>query len=110
MARRAATTRVPGYDERARHAAVAAAERPRQGYGNPRPPPPDRATHADIRAILLATGDEEIVEDTSTDHYWGRGRSGTGKNVLGEILMRTRTQLHADLAQKDSGQGRRQRS
>jgi N-glycosidase YbiA len=33
--------------------------------------------HADIRAVLLATGDEEIVEDTSTDHYWGRCRTGT---------------------------------
>ncbi|MFD6568283.1 NADAR family protein [Micromonospora profundi] len=60
--------------------------------------------HADIRAILVDTGDEEIVEDTSTDHYWGRGRSGTGRNMLGRILMRTRTQLRADLTQ-----GRRQR-
>ncbi|GAA1535717.1 NADAR family protein [Dactylosporangium maewongense] len=65
--------------------------------------------HADIRAILLDTGDEEIVEDTSTDHYWGRGRSGTGKNMLGRILMRTRTQLRADLTQNANTQGRRQR-
>ncbi|KJS62134.1 NADAR family protein [Streptomyces rubellomurinus] len=49
--------------------------------------------HDDIREILLATGDEEIVEDTSTDHYWGRGRTGTGRNMLGRILMRTRSQL-----------------
>jgi NADAR domain len=48
---------------------------------------------------LLATGDEEIVEDTSTDHYWGRGRTGTGKNMLGRILMRTRTQLRARLSE-----------
>jgi ribA/ribD-fused uncharacterized protein len=51
------------------------------------------AAHADIRAVLLSTGDEEIVEDTGTDHYWGRGRSGTGRNMLGRILMRTRTGL-----------------
>jgi ribA/ribD-fused uncharacterized protein len=51
--------------------------------------------NADIRAILLATGDEEIVENTSTDHYWGGGRGGTGRNMLGRILMRTRTQLRA---------------
>jgi ribA/ribD-fused uncharacterized protein len=56
------------------------------------------AAHADIRAVLLATGDEEIVEDSSTDHYWGRGRTGTGKNMLGRILMRTRTQLRTDPA------------
>lgn len=51
--------------------------------------------HPDIRAVLLDTGDEEIVEDTGTDHYWGRGRNGNGKNMLGRILMRTRTQLRA---------------
>ncbi|MFF2963779.1 NADAR family protein [Streptomyces sp. NPDC057963] len=39
--------------------------------------------HADIRDILLSTADEEIVGDTTTDHYWGRGRTGTGKNMLG---------------------------
>ncbi|MFD0270442.1 NADAR family protein [Streptomyces sp. NPDC127106] len=52
-------------------------------------------THADIHEILLSTGDEEIVEDTTSDHYWGRGRTGTGKNMLGRILMRTRTRLRA---------------
>ncbi|MGF1428650.1 NADAR family protein [Kitasatospora sp. LaBMicrA B282] len=51
--------------------------------------------HPDIRAVLLSTGDEEIVEDTTTDHYWGRGRTGTGKNMLGRILMRTRGQLRS---------------
>ncbi|MFJ9648925.1 NADAR family protein [Streptomyces sp. HUAS TT3] len=52
-------------------------------------------THEDIREILLSTGDEEIIEDTTSDHYWGRGRTGTGKNMLGRILMRTRTRLRA---------------
>ncbi|MEV8326994.1 NADAR family protein [Kitasatospora sp. NPDC059811] len=52
--------------------------------------------HPDIRAVLLATGDEELVEDTGTDHYWGRGRTGTGRNMLGRILMRTRTRLRAE--------------
>ncbi|WP_281428060.1 NADAR domain-containing protein [Actinoplanes hulinensis] len=54
------------------------------------------AAHADIRVILLGTGDEEIVEDTDTGHYWGRGRSGAGRNMLGRILIRTRTRLHSD--------------
>jgi ribA/ribD-fused uncharacterized protein len=49
--------------------------------------------HADIRAVLLATGDAEIVEDTTTDHYWGRGSSGNGRNMLGKILMQTRARL-----------------
>ncbi|MDH6125834.1 ribA/ribD-fused uncharacterized protein [Kitasatospora sp. GP82] len=64
-------------------------------------------THADIRDILLSTGDEEIVEDTATGHYWGRGRTGTGKNMLGRILMRTRGRLRAELAEVQRNQGRR---
>ena len=67
------------------------------------------AAHAEIRSILLATGEEEIVEDSSTDQYWGRGRTGTGKNMLGRILVRTRARLRADLAQNDQTQGRRER-
>ncbi|CAL9370194.1 hypothetical protein SUDANB120_00848 [Streptomyces sp. enrichment culture] len=52
--------------------------------------------HADIRDILLSTVDEEIAEDTATDHHWGRGRTGTGENMLGRIPMRTRNQLRAE--------------
>ena len=57
--------------------------------------------HVDIRELLLSTGDEEIVEDTTTDHYWGRGRTGNGRNMLGKILMRTRSRLRAEQAGKD---------
>src|SRR6266508_3656414 len=46
MARRAATTRVPGYDKRPRDAANAADERPGQGCGNSRPPSPDHGAAA----------------------------------------------------------------
>lgn len=55
-------------------------------------------THADIREVLLATGDQEIVEDSPTDSYWGRGSGGNGRNMLGRILMETRAQLRADRA------------
>jgi len=58
-------------------------------------------THADIREILLATGDQEIIEDSPTDHYWGQGSTGAGKNTLGRILMEARTQLRTEVA--DSG-------
>lgn len=47
-------------------------------------------THADIRAILLATGDEEIIENTTTDYYWGCGTEGNGRNMLGQLLMQVR--------------------
>ncbi|MCA9895157.1 MAG: NADAR family protein [Anaerolineae bacterium] len=47
-------------------------------------------THTDLRALLLATGDEDIVENAPGDRYWGAGPDGTGKNMLGKILMETR--------------------
>jgi len=47
-------------------------------------------THADIREILLATGDEEIVENAPGDYYWGCGKDGSGKNMLGQILREVR--------------------
>ncbi len=50
-------------------------------------------THADIRAVLLNTGDEEIVENAPHDYYWGCGADGSGQNRLGQILMETRALL-----------------
>lgn len=52
-------------------------------------------THADIREILLSTGDAPIVENAPKDYYWGSGADGTGKNMLGVILMETRQRLRA---------------
>jgi ribA/ribD-fused uncharacterized protein len=51
--------------------------------------------HAELRELLLATGDEEIVEDVPHDYYWGIGREGTGQNRLGRIMMRIRAELRA---------------
>ena len=50
-------------------------------------------THADLRATLLGTGDEEIVENAPGDYYWGCGADGSGKNRLGKILMEVRAIL-----------------
>ena len=47
-------------------------------------------THAKIREILLATGDELIIENAPKDYYWGCGYDGSGKNKLGQILMAVR--------------------
>ena len=40
--------------------------------------------HAAIRDRLLATGDEEIVENAPGDYYWGCGADGSGCNKLGD--------------------------
>jgi len=50
-------------------------------------------THDDIRAVLLATGDELIIENAPRDYYWGCGSDGSGRNMLGEILVQVRTTL-----------------
>jgi ribA/ribD-fused uncharacterized protein len=46
-----------------------------------------------LRERLIATGDEELVHQSSTDAYWGRTAEGVGDNRLGEILMAIRTIL-----------------
>ena len=51
------------------------------------------ARHDNIRAILLGTDDEEIVENAPRDYYWGCGADGSGKNMLGIILMEVRATL-----------------
>ncbi|MGH7173776.1 MAG: NADAR family protein [Gemmataceae bacterium] len=49
--------------------------------------------HADLRAVLLGTGDALLVERTEKDSYWGDGGDGSGRNRLGEILMSVREEL-----------------
>ncbi len=52
--------------------------------------------HDDIRTILLATTDAKIVEHTENDDYWGDGGDGSGKNMLGQVLMQVRAELKAE--------------
>lgn len=56
-------------------------------------------THGEIRAILLGTGEEVLVEDSPTDYYWGCGCDRTGANHLGRILMQVRSELRDDPGQ-----------
>lgn len=49
--------------------------------------------HAELRALLLATGEEELEECAPTDTYWGVGRDGTGLNMLGKLIARIRSSL-----------------
>lgn len=49
--------------------------------------------HEELRAFLLATGDAKLVEHTENDSYWGDGGDGSGKNMLGQILMQVRSEL-----------------
>lgn len=49
--------------------------------------------HPELRALLLETGTEPIVEGTPKDPYWGRGAAHDGENKLGRILMAIRAAL-----------------
>ena len=46
-----------------------------------------------LRDKLRSTGEKELVEHTSNDSYWGDGGNGTGKNKLGKLLMKVRSEL-----------------
>jgi len=53
--------------------------------------------HEDCKAVLLATGDKYLIEDTGQgrddDHIWGDGTTGTGQNLLGKALIEVRTAI-----------------
>ncbi|MCX7594729.1 MAG: NADAR domain-containing protein [Fischerella sp.] len=50
-------------------------------------------THTDIREVLLSTGDQQLVENSPTDYFWGCGAEKTGQNNLGKILMSVREEI-----------------
>lgn len=56
--------------------------------------------HEDLRETLLSTGDAKLVEHTVNDSYWGDGGDGSGKNMLGIVLMRVREELRSAVEQK----------
>jgi len=49
--------------------------------------------HERLKELLLSTGDEHIVEDAPNDYYWGCGKKGSGKNMLGKLLVELREEL-----------------
>jgi len=49
--------------------------------------------HPDLKATLLSTGDLTLIEHTENDSYWADGGDGSGKNMLGIILMEVREKL-----------------
>jgi len=47
----------------------------------------------ELKQILLETGDAELVEHTANDNYWADGGDGSGRNMLGVLLMELREEL-----------------
>jgi ribA/ribD-fused uncharacterized protein len=55
-------------------------------------------TYPELRQVLLATGNEELIEHAPADYYWGSGADGSGHNRLGQILMEVRDELRREQA------------
>lgn len=49
--------------------------------------------HVKLKSLLLSTGAATIIEHTTNDKYWGDGGDGSGKNMLGQTLMKVREEL-----------------
>jgi N-glycosidase YbiA len=47
----------------------------------------------EIKDVLLSTHDQDLVEETTDDYYWGCGTDRTGKNRLGVLLVELRNKL-----------------
>jgi hypothetical protein len=56
------------------------------------------SAHPELRALILATGEEELVEASPSDQYRGAGQDGSGQNRLGHLLMEARAALRAEPA------------
>lgn len=55
------------------------------------------ASHPHLQEKLASTGEAEIIEASPMSRYWGAGADGTGKNMLGRILMKVRRELRESL-------------
>jgi len=49
--------------------------------------------HADLKRMLLSTGEAELVENSDKDSFWGVGADGLGRNELGKSLERLRAKM-----------------
>lgn len=46
--------------------------------------------HKNLQNILKETSNRELIETSPQDDFWGRNIEGIGKNMMGELLMKTR--------------------
>lgn len=49
--------------------------------------------NADLKKLLLSTGNSVLVEDSPKDYFWGVGKNKTGQNMLGKLLMEVKSEL-----------------
>ena len=47
----------------------------------------------ELKKMLFETGESKLIEHTKNDKFWGDAGNGTGKNMLGKLLMKLRSQI-----------------
>jgi ribA/ribD-fused uncharacterized protein len=60
------------------------------------------AQHPELQTKLLETHQANLVENSNMDPFWGLGKKGTGKNMLGKILMEVRAHIRTKLLESVS--------
>jgi ribA/ribD-fused uncharacterized protein len=50
------------------------------------------AQHSEVAEVLAQSGNEDIVEGSPVDYFWGAGIDGSGQNMLGKLWMKIRAE------------------
>ena len=50
-------------------------------------------SNKELKNLLISTNEQEIIENSPIDSYWGSGPDEKGKNFLGKLLMEVRDEL-----------------
>ncbi|MFT6397715.1 MAG: ribA/ribD-fused uncharacterized protein [Bradymonadia bacterium] len=58
--------------------------------------------HEELTELLLKTGAANLVGHIEADSFWSDGGDGSGRNVLGRLLMEVRSELRRDRFQTSS--------
>jgi ribA/ribD-fused uncharacterized protein len=67
----------------------------------------DKSERFPLWQSLLDTGDAVLIEASGTDAFWGVGKHGTGKHMLGRLLMEVRDDLKQQVAAVVAGESAR---
>ncbi len=54
-------------------------------------------SYENLQNLLLSTGQEELIEANPDDYFWGEGENGSGKNMMGNLLMEIRSKIQKKL-------------
>ncbi len=49
--------------------------------------------HEDVKKALIESENKIIIKNHPDDYYWGNGADGSGKNEMGKIWMKLRSEM-----------------